>query len=226
MATIGVEPKRPVVAVRETVQIVRGLLAGKRVDFEGEVFTCRGARLRVKPTGEVPVYIGARKPRMLELAGEIADGILINASHREDLKGCVGSVRRGAKSARRKLRGLDIVAYMAVSVDSDVKKARAAARRVVAFVASSTPRSALKRHGIPLVDVDRIRGYLRVGDIRKAAGAVTDQMIDAFAVCGTPAELKSHVEGLAKLGITQAVIGFPIGPRPTQAIDSIAKVLV
>jgi 5,10-methylenetetrahydromethanopterin reductase len=226
LATIGVEPRKPVVAVRETVQIVRKLLKGKRVDFEGEIFTCRGAKLRVKPTSEVPIYIGARKPRMLKLAGEIADGVLINASHHEDLRRCVANVRKGAKSAGRKLGDLDVVAYMAVSVDSDIKKARAAARRVVAFVASSTPRSALKRHGIPFADIDRVRRHLRKGDILKAAEAVTDQMIDAFAVCGTPAELRAHVGGLAKSGITQVVIGFPIGPKPTQAIDPIAKALL
>jgi len=224
--TVGVEPRRPLTAVREAVHIMRELLAGKRVNFNGEAFACRGARLRFKPSDKVPIYVGGRGARMLELAGSIADGVLINASHYDDLRECVHHIKRGAETAGRKLKELDVVAYMATSIHNDIARARASARTVVAFVASSAPPSALDRHGIAVADVERIREKLRVGKIQEAAAAVTDRMIDAFSICGKPAELVRHMEGLNELGITQIVIGSPIGPEPAKAINSIAKILL
>jgi len=226
LSTVGVEPRRPITAVREAVHIMRELLAGKRVNFNGEAFVCRGAKLRFKPIGKVPIYVGGRGIRMLELAGSIADGVLINASHYDDLRECVQNIKKGAESAGRNLKELDVVAYMATSIHTDIARARASARTVVAFVASSAPPSALERHNIALTDVERIREKLRVGKIQDAAAAVTNRMIDAFSVCCKPTELVRHMEGLNELGITQIVIGSPIGPEPAKAIDSIAKILI
>lgn len=225
LATVGVKHYKPIVAVREAVLIARKLLAGERVDFSGEVFTCRGAKLRFKPDAGVPIYVGGRGPRMLELAGSIADGALINASHREDLKECIGYIKRGAESSNKKLEELDVVAYMATSIDEDVEKARRAVRRIVAFIASSAPPWALERHDIPLDEVKKIREYLRIGEVQKAAEAVTDRMIDAFAICGTPSDFERHIDDLDKLGVTQVVIGAPIGPEPAKVIDSIEELL-
>ena len=226
LSTVGVEPRRPITAVREAVHIMRELLAGKRVNFNGEAFVCRGAKLRFKPIGKVPIYVGGRGIRMLELAGSIADGVLINASHYDDLRECVQNIKKGAESAGRNLKELDVVAYMATSIHTDIARARASARTVVAFVASSAPPSALERHNIALTDVERIREKLRVGKIQDAAAAVTNRMIDAFSVCCKPTELVRHMEGLNELGITQIVIGSPIGPEPAKAINSIAKILL
>jgi len=226
LATVGVELRHPLTAVREAVHVVRELLTGKRVNFAGEAFSCRGARLRFKPVSKVPIYVGGRGPKMLELAGSIADGVLINASHHDDLRECVEHIKRGAESSGRKLKDLDVVAYMATSIHTDANKARAAARTVVAFVASSAPVSALERHRIAVADVEKVREKLRVGKIQDAAAAVTNRMIDAFSICGKPAELAQHVKGLDKLGITQTVIGSPIGPEPAKAIESIRKALL
>jgi len=226
LSTVGVEARRPITAVREAVHIMRELLDGKRVNFDGEAFVCRGARLRFKPIGKVPIYVGGRGARMLGLAGSIADGILINASHHDDLRECVQNIKRGAESAGRKLKELDVVAYMATSIHTDIARARASARTVVAFVASSAPLSALERHDIAAADVERIREKLRVGKIQDAAAAVTNRMIDAFSVCCKPTELVRHMEGLNELGITQIVIGSPIGPEPAKAINSITKILL
>jgi 5,10-methylenetetrahydromethanopterin reductase len=225
LSTVGVESRRPLTAVREAIHITRELLAGKQINFSGEAFVCRGARLRFKPIAKVPIYVGGRGPRMLELAGSLADGVLINASEYDDIRECVQHIKNGAESVGRKLKELDVVAYMATSINTDIVRARDSARTVVAFVASSAPPSSLERHGIAAADIQKIRDKLRVGRIQDAAAAVNDRMIDAFSVCGTPAVLARHVEGLIKMGINQTVIGSPIGPEPTKSINSIKKIL-
>ncbi len=225
LATLGVQFNHPVESVGEAVHVIKELLAGKRVNFSGKVFSCKGAKLRHPPTRRIPIYIGGRRRHMLGLAGSVADGVLINASHPDDLKECVAYVREGAVKSNRKLEDLDVAAYMATSIGKDSEKTQSMVKTVVAFIASSAPNHSLKRHDISLEDVKKVRMHLRAGKIQKAAALVTPSMIEAFSVCGSPAKLKARVEDLREFGITQIVIGSPIGPEPTKVIESIKKLL-
>ncbi len=226
LATVGVERRKPVTAVREATHIIRELLAGNRVSFTGELFSCRGAGLRFKSVHKIPIYIGGRRRRILELAGSVADGALINASHPEDIRECIRYIKRGLRASGRKPETFDFVAYLAVSVGRDVRKARNVARGVVAFVTSSASCASLEHHGIGDDEVESIRRLLRTGELKKARMAVTERMIDAFSVCGPVDELVARVEELKRLGVTRTVIGSPMGPEPAKAVRSIAKALL
>lgn len=226
LATVGVEQQRPVTAVREAVHIIRGLLGGERIEFEGKCFSCRGARLRFKPTNDTPIYVGGRKRLMLGLAGGVADGALINASHSEDIRECIGYIKEGLRLSKREPKDFDFVAYLAVSIDKNMEKARRAARGVVAFVASSAPLESLAHRDIPIEEVEVVRKFLRNGEVAKAREAVTDCMIDEFSVCGSAVELASRVVELKKLGITRVVIGSPIGPEPVKSLKLVANALL
>jgi 5,10-methylenetetrahydromethanopterin reductase len=223
LETVGVKQTKPVTSVREAIHIIRGLLAGEKVEFEGECFTCRGARLRFRPGNHIPIYVGGRRERMLRLAGEVADGALINASHPVDIEDAVKSIKEGLRRGGRTQTDFDYVAYLAVSIDSDEKKARDAARGVVAFVASSAPEESLAHRSISAEDVEVVRRYLRRGDLAKAREAVTDEMLDEFSVCGGVDILVNRVEELKKIGVTTVVIGSPIGPEPLQSLKLVAK---
>lgn len=226
LETVGIKQQMPVTAVRESIHIIRGLLAGKRVNFEGKCFSCRGARLRFKPENKVPIYLGGRRQRMLELAGSIADGALINASHLEDIKEGIKYIKNGLKKSGRPQKNFDFVAYLAVSVGKDEEKARRAARGVVAFVSSSAPPESLMHGNISSEEVEVVRNYLRAGEVAKAREAVTDSMIDEFSVSGGIDRLVSRVGELKKIGITRVVIGSPIGPEPAESIKLVAKALL
>ncbi len=226
LATVGVEQRKPITAVREATHIIRELLAGNRVSFTGELFSCRGAGLRFKPVNKIPIYIGGRRRRMLELAGSVADGALINASQPEDIQECIEYIERGLRASGRKSEAFDFVAYLAVSVGRDARKARDAARGVVAFITSSAPRASLERHGIGVEEVESIRRLLRAGELKKARAAVTERMIDAFSVCGPIEELIARVEELKRLRVTRMVMGSPMGPEPAKAVRSIARTLL
>jgi 5,10-methylenetetrahydromethanopterin reductase len=163
---------------------------------------------------------------MLEIAGSVADGALINASHPEDIQESIGYIKRGLQASGRRPEAFDFVAYLAASIGRDVRKAREAARGVVAFVTSSVPRTSLERHGIELEEVKSIRRLLTVGELKKARAVVSERMIDAFSVCGPVEELVARVEELKRLGVTRTVIGSPMGPEPARAVRSIAKALL
>ncbi len=226
LKTVGVQQHKPITAVREAIHIIRGLLEGERVEFDGDCFSCGGAKLRFKPADKIPIYVGGRKRRMLNLAGEVADGALINASHSEDIRQCIGFINEGMRARGRKPKDFDFVAYMAVSIDKNVEKARDAARGVVAFVSSSAPSESLAHRDISVEDVEAVRKFLRKGEVARAREAVTDRMIDEFSVCGRVDELVSRVEELKRIGVTRVVIGSPIGPDPLKSLKLIAKTLI
>jgi 5,10-methylenetetrahydromethanopterin reductase len=217
LRSVGVERLSPVEGVQDAVRIIRGLLAGGRVSYQGRVFRCAGARLRFKPPNQAPIYIGGRRKRMLELAGELGDGALINASHPEDLKEALGFVRRRG-------REFDRVAYLAVSVGRDEEVTKKLVRVIVAFIVASAPKRSLETHRIPEGEVEEIRKLLEAGKVSEAGRAVTPRMIEAFSVCGNFASLEERLEEIRRLGFSTAVVGSPIGPEPREVLARAASV--
>ena len=226
LGQIGISLSKPLTAVREAVEIIRKLWAGETVNFSGDVFHLANARLSFKPSTPIPIYIGAQGPKMLELAGAIGDGVLINASHPKDFEYAVKYIKDGAQKAGRKIEDIDVVAYAALSVDEDAARARDAARIVVAFIVAGAPDNILERHGIKKEEVEAIRSAIAKGDIPGAGKAVSDASLEAFSISGTPEECISRIEQLIKMGVTQFVAGSPLGPKKKAAIETIGRKII
>lgn len=220
---IGMAMETPVARLTEAVQITRKLWAGEAVATpENKIFKFAGAQLAYKPVQKnIPVYIGAQGEKMLETAGKIGDGALINASNPKDFEFAVPIIKKAAGEKK-----FDIAAYTSFAVDQESKKAKGAVKPVVAFIAAGAPVPVLQRHGLDLNAVNTIKGGLAKGDFKTAFGAVNDAMIDAFAIYGTPAELNAKIEGLIKMGVTQIVAGSPIGPDKNNSIRLIGKYVI
>ncbi|ENN95580.1 methylenetetrahydromethanopterin reductase [Methanocaldococcus villosus KIN24-T80] len=225
--SLGIEWIKPVTTLKETVEVIRKLLAGERVSFEGKVVKLAGAALNVKPIKKnVPIYIGAQGPKMLETAGAIADGVLINASNPKDFEAAIPLIKKGAEAAGRKLEDVDVAAYACMSVDKKSEKAKQAAVPVVAFIAAGSPEVVLDRHGIDKEKVNKIREALKKGNFPEAFGLVDDNMLEAFSIYGTPDEVVDKCKELVKMGVTQIVAGSPIGPDKEKAIKLIGKQVI
>ncbi|KON30651.1 methylene-tetrahydromethanopterin reductase [miscellaneous Crenarchaeota group-15 archaeon DG-45] len=211
---VGVEMKSPLRTVREAVEVIRRQIAREKEGYEGSVFrTSPGARFNFRMQGRIPIYVGAQGPRMLQLAGAIGDGALINASHPEDVREAVSYIRRGAEEAGRQMDEIDVTAYTSFSIAEDEKSARKAVVPVVAYIVAGSPPSVLEKHDISPKVADRIRGDLAERRWGEAFGAVDSGMIDVFAVSGTPDQCVEKIDGLFETGITQFVTGSPLGPN-------------
>lgn len=226
LSQIGLSLEKPLTAVREAVEVIRKLWMGETVNFTGDVLHLSNARLSFKPSSPIPIYIGAQGPKMLELAGAIGNGVLINASHPKDFEYAVKYIKDGATKAGRRIEEIDVVAYAALSVDDNTIKAREAARTVVAFIVAGAPDNILERHGIKKEEVESIRGALAKGNISEASKTVSDASLDAFSISGTPEECISKIEQLLKTGVTQFVAGSPLGSKRKAAIDIIGKKII
>ncbi len=218
---LGIDWDRPLTRVKEAVELIRELISGKRVDYSGKTLSVKSAGLDY-PVKPYPIYIGAQGPKMLKLASEIGDGVLINASHPKDFREafrCFGELRKD----------FDVVAYTSMSVDKSGEKAREEAKIVVAFIVAGSPEPVLERHGLA-----EKAGEVRDALSRAFAGgswadvkrAVNEDMIDAFSVSGTPEEVISRVEELRKAGVTHVVAGSPIGTDKAKAIRLIGKKVI
>jgi len=226
LTMIGLTWRKPLAHVRECVQAVRTLTAGGVLNLDGKAFKVKGARLNYKSPSEIPVYIGAQGPAMLRLAGEIGDGVLVNASHPKDLELAVSRIKEGVSRAGRSLEALDIGAYTSFSIAEDESKAVKAVIPVVAFIVGSSPDVVLERHGIDLEKANVIKDALTKAKFGKAFKNVTDDMVEAFSIAGTPKQCIDKIEEVLKTGVTQLIVGSPIGPNVLKAIKMIGEKII
>jgi 5,10-methylenetetrahydromethanopterin reductase len=225
---LAIQASKPVGHLEEAVVQIRKLLAGEEIKKSGmQFFDYDGAKLTgVTLPGKkgIPVYIGAQGPKVLELAGTIGDGALINASNPKDFAVAIPIIKAANEKVGKKK--FDIGAYTAMSIDMNEKKARNAAKIVAAFIAAGSPESLLTRHGLDLDNVAKIKAALGKFDFKTVGELVGDKEIDAFTIAGTPDMVKQKCEDLTKAGVTQIIFGSPLGPDMTTSIRLLGKYVV
>jgi 5,10-methylenetetrahydromethanopterin reductase len=226
---LAIQGEKPVARLKEGVTQIRRLCAGEEIKKSGEMefFDYDGAKLTgVTLPGKkgIPVYIGAQGPKMLELAGEMGEGSLINASNPKDFEIAIPLIKKAEAAAGKK--GHDVGAYTAMSIDQSEKKARNAAKIVAAFIAAGSPPPLLQRHGLDLGNVAKIKDALARFDFKAVGGLVGDAEIDAFTIAGTPDMVRQKCEDLKAAGVTQIIFGSPLGPDMTNSIRLLGKYVV
>ncbi|WP_276270639.1 5,10-methylenetetrahydromethanopterin reductase [Haloarcula litorea] len=204
----------------EAFKVAQRLWDGERVDHDG-TFRADDAGLNYE-AGEIPVYVGAQGPHMTKMAAKHADGALYNGSHPKDLAWARERVDEMADD-RVADAEFDLAAYASVSVAEDREAAREAARPPVAYVAAGSPPPVLDRHDIDRGTAAEIGDAISAGEFETAFGLVTDAMLDAFCIAGTPAEVRERTEALEEHA-DSVVYASPLGPDVESAIDLLGTV--
>ena len=215
---LGIAWEKPVSTIKAAIADINTLLAGGKT----EAGAALGGAKAVQE--HIPIYMGAQGPKMLETAGEIADGVLINASNPKDYEAAMPMIKKGIEAAGGD-KEFDVGAYTATSIGADSDAAKNAAKIVVAFIAAGSPAPVIERHGLPEGFNEQMGAFLAKGDFGGAIGAVTDEALDAFSVCGTPDEFIPKIEGLAEMGVTQYVAGSPVGKDVAESIKLLGDVI-
>ena len=215
---LGIEWTKPVSTIKAAIADINTLLAGEKT----EAGAALGGVKKVQDA--IPIYMGAQGPKMLETAGEIADGVLINASNPKDYEAAMPMIKKGLAAAGGD-KSFDVGAYTATSIGPDSDAAKNAAKIVVAFIAAGSPPPVIERHGLPEGFNEQMGAFLAKGDFGGAIGAVTPEALDAFSVCGTPDEFIPKIEGLAEMGVTQYVAGSPVGKDVEESIKLLGEVI-
>ena len=213
---LGIAWDKPVSTIKAAIADINTLLDGGKT----EAGAALGGAKKVQDA--IPIYMGAQGPKMLETAGEIADGVLINASNPKDYEAAMPMIKKGIGD---QAKDFDVAAYTATSIGTDSEAAKNAAKIVVAFIAAGSPPPVIERHGLPEGFNEQMGAFLAKGDFGGAIGAVTPEALDAFSVCGTPDEFIPKIEALADMGVTQYVAGSPVGKNVEESIKLLGDVI-
>ena len=211
----GVEYSKPLGRVRDTVAVVRGLLRDGEVGHAGETVRIERFDLWFEPfRREIPIYLSALFPKMTQLCGEIADGVILARSTLASAGRARAHVVAGAGRAGRDASAVEIASLLPASVAPDRNEALAAARPGLAFYAGFFPRynRLLAESGFP-AEAAAVAKAWAAGDKAGAERAVTDEMIAATSVAGTPAECRERLEAYRASGLDVPIISpFARGP--------------
>ena len=205
----GLEFAKPLTRVRETAALVRALLAGERSAFDGETLRSHGYRQPPLPDGSVPIHLAGLRGRMLELAGEVGDGAVVNLFPIRALPKIMEHVGRGAARAGRTLADREVVCRHQVFVTDDKPAARALFRRRFApYYATPVYNRFLAWAGFEEAAAEIEAGWA-ARDRERTTGALDDALIDEIAILGTADECRERVRALAAGGITTHIIACP-----------------
>ena len=209
----GIPFKQPMTRMRETIQIIKALLSGEEVNFAGKQFKITGASMgAATPKTKVPIYIAALGPQMLEMVGELADGVLMNWTAVDYLGEAIGHIKRGAEKAGRDPNEIDIAGYVRVAVGDNLTESRDSLRRQVARYASNPfYRNFFAQTGFDK-EMSVAAAALADGNLDKAADSITEEMQDQVAIVGTVEECRAALEKRRAAGLQLPVIApFAVG---------------
>jgi 5,10-methylenetetrahydromethanopterin reductase len=226
---VGVARRHPLTAMREVVEVARSLLAMERVSFHGEFVRVSDIEIDVvhgdRSPRNVPIYIGATGMRMMELAGEIGDGVLLNylvspAYNRTAME----ALAAGAERSGRRVEDLDRPQLVVCSLDEDRAAALNRARELVTQYLGQQPHL-MKASGVDRGLLDEIGGVLSwpasTEQIREAMRLVPDEVVQLITASGTAEECRAKVAEYVAAGSTCPVL-YPLGDDVRAMIDAFA----
>ena len=217
-ANVGIERHKPLLAMRETIELMRRLLNMERVTYEGEFHRVKGIELDVvhgrREPRNIPMMIGATGGKMMELTGEIADGAVLNYCVPPEYNDeAMAQLKAGAARAGRSLDEVDRPQLVICSVHTDKTKALDGARELLTQYLAQQPHIA-KASGVSDEVVKRIQNILgwpaTKEQIREAMPLVSDELVQRITASGTPEEVKDKVQEYVKRGCTCPIL-YPLG---------------
>jgi probable F420-dependent oxidoreductase len=208
--------ERPLARVREYVTLVKACLTGEKVDFQGDFYEVKGFRLGMKLGDKRPkVVVGALNPAMLRLAGEVADGVLLNYLPASHVAWSVEQVRAGGPA--------EVYGYVHVGVGDREQALDKARRDLFSYAVVDAYAANFARAGYA-AEVEEIRARHAAGDRDGALAAVSDRMCDEIDIVGDADHVRDAVRSYVEAGVDVPVV-MPLpwgGPRQQVLADTMA----
>ncbi len=227
---VGIDRRKPLLAMRETVEVMRRLLNMERVTFHGEFHHVDGIELDVvhgrREPRNVPIMIGATGDLMMEMTGEIADGCVMNYCVAPEYNDrAMELLIKGATKAGRKIEDLDRPQLIVCSVDEDHDKAIDYSKMLLCQYMAQQPHIA-KASGVSdevVHEIQSILGWPATKEqINKAKHLVPDELVLKITASGTPSEARAKVAEYTKRGCTCPIL-YPVGGNFKLLIDTFAQ---
>jgi 5,10-methylenetetrahydromethanopterin reductase len=209
----GMESPHPLQTMREYVEILRRYLKGETVHFQGKMFQVNGAKMGFVPSTPIKMYITAVRARMLQLGGEIGDGVLLSAGCAPGyIQKCVGEIAKGAATANKALRDVDVAGFVTASVADDAREAIEANKMFLAYIFRNTHHAENIRLGGNQLDQAALATAVGKRDWEAAKQFISDDIVFAHSVAGTPADCRKQLEAFTKGGLDLPIV-LPMGTQ-------------
>ena len=224
---VGRRQERPFTGLREAVIILKRLLQGEAVPFDGAIFHNwePGAYLRNPPSTPVPIYIGGQGPRVIRLMGELGDGALPLIFPPVYLPQVMTWIGEGASAAGRSVHEIDIAPCFWFSLSDDRRAAQDAMRRMIASYGHYLRDDLLNLIGLSRQDFVPLGAAWDSGDHAGAEALVEGRMFE-LAILGTADDVRPGLERLIAQGVTQVNVGPPLGLDPWRTIAMFGERLI
>ncbi len=217
--SMGIERKRPAVYLSEAIRLIRALLNGGRVDFDGETVAFHGS-LNFSARPDIPIVVAGRGPAVLEVGGELADAVMIGTFASESgIRYAQERIACGAARAGRDPQSIKQISWLYVAIDADRDAARERVKRGAATAIFGS-RGVLDKIGIQLPP--ELVGLLDQVDynladpttVRRIMDLIPEDLVDHLAVAGTIEDVAQQLTRIARLGVTELAI-WPFPPNET-----------
>ena len=208
--------EKPLTRVKETTQLVREMLSGAKSDFDGVTVQSHGYRQLPLEPGSQPIYIAALRAKMMEMAAEVGDGVIVNLFPRKVLPRMMEHMKIGAERAGKNAADVEVVCRHMVCVTEDLEAARNVIRANFApYYATPVYNNFLAWSGYPEIAAEIKEGWA-AKDRARTTGAITDELVDQIAILGTAEECHDKIRECAEGGITTHIISATT-PNPEEA---------
>jgi 5,10-methylenetetrahydromethanopterin reductase len=209
----GIESPRPLKTMREYVTILRNLLKGETVKFAGEMFHIDGAKMGFVPSAPIPMYITAVRSRMLQLGGEIGDGVLLSGGCSPGyIARCVADIKSGAEKGGKSIDRVDVAGFIAAAVSDDPQEAIDANKLFLAYIFRNTHHSENIRLGGGSVDQEGLAAAVGKRDWEGAKKYISDEVVHAHSIAGTASECRKQLAAFLSGGLNLPVL-LPTGTQ-------------
>jgi len=217
---LGIAVRDPTSVLRGASTLLRDIWKGKKVTFEAGDFKLTHYRSSVNMRRPIPILLGARGPKLLNLAGEIADGIVLSGPTTY-LKKAIRLVRNSLENNGRSKEGFSFVVWiptMVVLQKSDLSLVK----QTVAHVLSDTPKNVLEMAELDLVRVARVKEIFQRDGVASAASLVDEVLLNETAVQGSVEQVCENLKAFERMGVQEVVFGPPFGAKPVTALEKVA----
>jgi probable F420-dependent oxidoreductase len=197
---------KPLRRARETIEVLRAMFAGEKVSYNGETVKVNGYRMMPPPRHPIPIYLGALNRGMLRLAGEVADGVVINMLGESFVPTVLAEVRKGAEKAGRNPDDIEVVMRVQCCVTDDPAPVREAfAAGFSAYIVAPGYDTFFTWQGFGDV-VDGVREARANRDRAASRAAVSDELLDALVVAGTADVVSDRLQAFMEAGVTTPAV--------------------
>jgi probable F420-dependent oxidoreductase len=200
--------------MREAVEIIRMTAAGERVNFEGRFYRLKNFRLAIPAPSAAPrIYLAALGPRMCELAGEVADGVIFTWVPPAAVPASLRHVEAGAKRAGRSLADVEVAVYVRTCVTDEREHAREVlARDITGYAIVNAYARFFAECGFA-EEVEAVNTAWKAGDRTGAVKGISERVLDGLGAVGSADFCRAHLDAFARTGVTPVVLPFaPPGP--------------